>query len=192
MRNIFAYRTWLERSWSFLELIFLLFSLSGKYVIRFGVCPLIVWYYEHHVSLLYKVKIWRQWVWPVAESMLESKKREILKIKKKAYDMFWQIRWDKSWVWKVSIGWWDQGCSCIWPSQKSKMFSALAAKNLHKKLKLVAGTPEWVKDWITRILNANQYLLDLLTSAVSAFCLGWSIASDTFSSLFQTHIFKFI
>ena len=60
------------------------------------------------------------------------------------------------------------------------------------RLRLVAGTPEWVKDWITRILNANQYLLDLLTSAVSAFCLGWSIASDTFSSLFQTHIFKFI
>ena len=67
MRNIFAYRTWLDRSWSFLELIILLFSLSGKYVIRFGVCPLIVWYYEHHFSLLYKVKIWRPWVWPTVE-----------------------------------------------------------------------------------------------------------------------------
>ena len=101
--------------------------------------------------------------------------------------MIWQIRWDKSCVWKVSIGWWDQGCSCIWPSQKSKYF-LLWQLITYKILRLVAGTPEWVKDWITRILNANQYLLDLLTSAVSAFCLEWSIASDTFSSLFQTHI----
>ena len=71
---------------------------------------------------------------------------------------------------------------------KIQIFSALAANNLHKILWLVSRTQEWVKDWITRILNANQYLLDLLTSAVSAFCLEWSIASDTFSSLFQTHI----
>ena len=123
--------------------------------------------------------------------MLESKKREVLKIKKSLRYVLANQLGQKLCVESVHRVM-RPGLLVHLTFAKIQNVSALAANNLHKRLRLVVGTPEWVKDWITRILNANQYLLDLLTSAVSAFCLGWSIASDTFSSLFQTHIFKFI